>query len=155
MNNYMVGYYHEVRPKGELCDCGHEKDSHSGLASGDTICYGSGDCKCGGAYASRVRIPLVGSIQEVNLNIKKPQFRPQMATAKIIKVHGVDKVFHRNYGEDAYVLCTVELRGKKMLAYCQWVDEESIVMGKEDFEMLNEDIKSKYKFKIMENKNDS
>jgi hypothetical protein len=124
MQSYTVGYNYEVREKGEMCDCGHEKDSHSSPFTGDTICYGGGDCKCAMVFPSRVRVPIVGSVQQVNLNIKKPQFRPQRVDAKIIKVHGAERVFHRNYGSDVFVLCDVEVRGRKMLAYSEWVNED-------------------------------
>lgn len=131
MKNYMVGYYREVRPKGELCSCGHSKDSHSSTVSGDTICYGVGsdghsaNCKCGCAYPSRIRLPKIGTQQEVNLNLKKPQFRPNRVQARIIGVHKAEKVYHRNYGENAFVLCTVELDGgKQVLAFSEWVNED-------------------------------
>lgn len=126
----MIGYHHEVREKGTPCEsCGHDKDSHSSSVSGDTICYAgengkSLNCSCGGAFPSRVRIPVVGTTQEVNLNIKKPQFRPQRVQAKILKVHGAEQVYHRNYGSNVFVLCNVELRGREMLAYVEWVDEK-------------------------------
>jgi hypothetical protein len=127
MKSYTVGYRHEVREKGELCDsCGHDKECHSTV---DTICYAgengkSANCKCGCQFPIRVRIPTVGVTQEVNLNIKKPQFRPQRCQAKILKVLGAEQVYHRNYGSNVYVLCEVELRGRKVLAYVEWVDEK-------------------------------
>lgn len=124
VESYKIGYNYEVRAKGEKCDCGHEKDSHSGPFTGDTICYGGSDCKCSATFPSRVRVPLVGTTQEVNLNVKKPQLRPQRCQAKIIKVHGAEAVYHRNYGKSVFVLCEVEVRGMKMLAYSEWVKED-------------------------------
>lgn len=123
--NYMVGYHHEVRSKGELCSCGHPKDSHSSSVSGDTICYGSknGDCKCGCSYPSRVRIPEINSVQEVNFNIKKPQFRPQRGEAKILEVIGAEQVYHKYSGTNVFVLCKVEVHGITEKAFVEWVDE--------------------------------
>lgn len=131
MESYMIGYHHEVRPKGTLCSCGHDKDNHSSSVSGDTICYGSpnGDCKCGCSYPSRVRMPRIGSVQEVNVNLSKPQFRPHMKTGKILKIIKAERVYHRYHGEDVYVLCEVEIKINETknytkLAYVQWADEE-------------------------------
>jgi hypothetical protein len=121
MENYIVGHC-EVRPKDELCDCGHPKDSHSSV---DTICYGDGKCKCGCSYPLRVRMPRIGSTQKVNFNLKKPQFNPWYEQAKILKIIKAERVYHRNHGESAYVLCDVETKnGHKKLAYVEWADEE-------------------------------
>lgn len=121
MESYMVGRF-EVRPKDEECGCGHSKDSHSSI---DTICYGGGDCKCGTSYPSRVRIPRIGSKQQVNFNLKKPQFRPWHGIATILKVIKAERVYHRNHGENAYVLCEVEDEAHyKKRAYVEWAAEE-------------------------------
>ena len=49
-----TGYY--SRPKGAVpqtgnCpDCGHDVGQHSGASTGDTICYGGGNCDCGRTF---------------------------------------------------------------------------------------------------------
>ena len=124
MQSYLVGYNYQVRPKGELCECGHDKDVHSSPFTGDIICYGGEDCKCSRVFPKRVRIPIVGTTQQVNLNIRKPQLRPERCQAKIIKIIGAERVFHSRFGQDVFVLCKVEVNGMEMSAYVEWVDEK-------------------------------
>jgi len=122
MKNKIIGG-REVRHKGEKCPCGHDKDSHSTV---DSICYGGDNCKCGMSYPLRVRMPVINSIQEVNLNIKKPQLRPERCQAKILEILDIQKVSHRNFGTDAFVLCNVEVNGEKHVGFVEWANETEV-----------------------------